>query len=458
MSAYVVGPYGFLMTSTFFVLCAGLLAVGFGLMQTLPRTGLTNVALALTLIASAGFFIAGIFPTDWPPPMRTRSSQLHGLGGMLAFPAVTVASVLFSLKFRNHGYWTTVSAAALTLSTGIIVAFALFQGLIDDQAPDFVGLAQRAFFALLFAWMIVVGRHLARAPRAVLNVVVIAGLLGAAQPVWAQATIPVYSGVAPGSERWTLPETVVTLSEPIPLGAVITNVSQPTLTVFRPDLSTRTNTAVIVAPGGAFHFLTMEEGIRIAEWFRSRGITALVLKYRVLQTTQEHMDPKRLLAETVKQTNEETAPVFPLAVADARAALAFVRAHAADYGVLPNRVGIIGFSAGAQLAVHLALHSAEGQGPDFIASLYSGMNDLMRPLSVPNWAPPAFFAVASDDQLGFAPVSADLYVAWLAAVRPVELHAYAQGGHGFTMRARGLPVDSWPQRLEDWLRSGGWLK
>jgi acetyl esterase/lipase len=231
------------------------------------------------------------------------------------------------------------------------------------------------------------------------------------------------------------------------------------LTVFRPDSASQTRTAVIVGPGGAFHFLSMEaEGTKIGEWFRSRGITAFVLKYRVLQTTPDHMDPKRLFGEAIKQTNEEIASVFPLAVADSRAALAYVRAHAAGYGVSPNRVGMLGFSAGAMLTIHLILHSLEGQGPDFVASLYTGVHDLMRPFIVPKWAPPAFFAVASDDQLGFAPVSAELYSGWLAASRPAELHAYAQGGHGFAMQSRGLPVDSWTQRLEDWLRSGGWLK
>jgi len=287
----------------------------------------------------------------------------------------------------------------------------------------------------------------------------IAGLLGSAQPVWAQSTIPLYGGVAPGSAGWTLPETVVNLE---PVGAVVTNVSRPTLTVFRPDPAAETRTAVIVAPGGAFHFLTMQPDIKIAEWFRSRGVTAFVLKYRVLQTTPDHMAPKRLFSESVKQTNEEIAAVFPLGVADARAALAYVRAHAAEYGVLPNRVGMIGFSAGAMLAVHLALHSPEGQAPDFVASFYTDVIDLMRPLTVPKWAPPAFLAVASDDQLGFAPFSAELYSGWLAAARPAELHAYAQGGHGFAetaiMQPRGLPADSWRQPFEEWLRSGGWLK
>ena len=114
------------------------------------------------------------------------------------------------------------------------------------------------------------------------------------------------------------------------------------------------------------------------------------------------------------------------------------------------------------LAVHLSLHSPEGQAPDFVASFYPEVIDLMRPLTVPKWAPPAFLAVASDDQLGFAPVSAELYSAWLAAARPAELHAYAQGGHGFAenavMQPRGLPADSWRRPFEEWLRSGGWLK
>jgi hypothetical protein len=210
MSVYVLGAHGSVMTTTFFVLCAGLLAMGVGLVQALPRTRFTNVAVALTVIASAGFLIAGIFPTDWPPPMRSKSSQLHGLGGMLAFPAVTIATVLFSLKFRSDGYWKRVSVAALALSAGNIASFAIFQGLIaaaisqgvDDRAPEFLGLAQRLFLTLLLVWMILVGRHLIRAQRrTALSVVLIVGLLGVGRPVCAQSTIQLYAGVAPGSER-----------------------------------------------------------------------------------------------------------------------------------------------------------------------------------------------------------------------------------------------------------------
>jgi acetyl esterase/lipase len=287
------------------------------------------------------------------------------------------------------------------------------------------------------------------------TVVLLVWLLVANTSLSAQSTIRLYSGVAPGSEGWSLPEVSVAGLEPY--GPWLTNVSEPTLTVFRPDLGTSTGTAVIVCPGGAFHFLSMEnEGVRVAQWLRARGITAFVLKYRVLQTTPEHMG--RVLTESVQQVNEEMAPVFPLAMADARRALSYVRAHAVELRISPTRVGMIGFSAGAMLVVSLAVSSADRPGPDFIASIYTNVNDMMRPLVVPKAAPPAFIVMATDDDLGFAPLSTEVYNAWLAAGRSAELHGYAKGGHGFAMLQRGLPVDTWPARFEDWLRFEGWLK
>ena len=165
MSVYVLGAYGSVMTTTFFVLCAGILGVGFGLIQTLPRTGAIKVAFWVTLIASAGFLIAGIFPTDWPPPMRSTSSQLHVLGGLLAFPSMIIATCLFSLKFRRDGYWRRVSGIALTLSACVFAAYIMGIFFVAAQF-GFIGLVQRLFLALLFAWMILVGLHLNRAPRA----------------------------------------------------------------------------------------------------------------------------------------------------------------------------------------------------------------------------------------------------------------------------------------------------
>ena len=175
-------------------------------------------------------------------------------------------------------------------------------------------------------------------------VILVASLLGSSTPLFAQSTIRLYSGVAPGSENWSFPESIVAG----PYGPMVTNVSQPTLTVYRPDPGASVGTAVIVIPGGAFHFLSLEdEGVKVGEWLRARGITAFVLKYRVLQTTPEHIG--RLFGEGVKENPRETASVFPLAVADARSALTYVRAHADEFGISRTRVGVIGFSAGAMI-------------------------------------------------------------------------------------------------------------
>ena len=135
-----------------------------------------------------------------------------------------------------------------------------------------------------------------------------------------------------------------------PFGPRLTNVSQSTLTVFRPEPGTSLGTGLIVCPGGAFHFLAMEdEGVKVGQWLRTVGITAFVLKYRVLQTTPDHM--ARSFGETVKENHEETAPVFPLPVADGRSALNYVRAHAEEFGISPQRVGVLGFSAGLILSI-----------------------------------------------------------------------------------------------------------
>ena len=167
MSAYVLGAYGPLMTTTYFVLCAGLLGVGYGLVKALPRTRLIKLAFVVALIAGAGIFIAGIFPIEWPPPPRTTSGRLHALGGMLAFSGMAFAPFLFSLNFRNDAHWKTVSSVALALSASIIAAFILF---LFAVRGGFGGFAQRLFLALLFSWMIVVGLHLTRTPRVRWNV------------------------------------------------------------------------------------------------------------------------------------------------------------------------------------------------------------------------------------------------------------------------------------------------
>ncbi len=162
-SAYVLGAYGSLMTTTYFMMCAAWLGASYGLVMTLPRSRLTRTAFAIALIACAGILIAASFPMDYPPPMRTTSGRLHALGGALTFPSIALASNLFSLSMRRDGYWKRISAVASALSVGIVVAFVL--GLSSILILGFGGYAQRILIALLFGWISTVGLHLTRFPR-----------------------------------------------------------------------------------------------------------------------------------------------------------------------------------------------------------------------------------------------------------------------------------------------------
>ena len=277
----------------------------------------------------------------------------------------------------------------------------------------------------------------------------------AAQPLSAQTTIRLYAEAATGSESWSLPEQSIKTLVPGVTGTA--NVSEATLTVFRPNPGTANGTAVIVAPGGGFHFLLVDdEGTKAAEWLAARGVTAFVLKYRVTQTTKAHQET--MFKESANQQAAEQGAVFPLSVADAKRAVSYVRGQATEFGVDPNRVGMIGFSAGAMIALAAAVSSGEREGPDFVAPIYVSIAEYMRPFVVPPTAVPIFLAAASDDQLGFAPASTEVYNAWLAQRRSAELHLYAKGGHGFGLRQQGLPVDSWSARFEDWLRFQGLLQ
>jgi acetyl esterase/lipase len=147
--------------------------------------------------------------------------------------------------------------------------------------------------------------------------------------------------------------------------------------------------------------------------------------------------------------------VEPLAVADGLAAVAYVRQHASEFGVSPDRVGIVGFSAGGAVTSGVAFHYKPESRPAFVAPIYAGRMDKDEP--VPADAPPMFIAAASDDQLGLAPQSVALWVRWTAAHKSAEMHIYAKGGHGFGMRKQNLPVDHWIDRFADWLAFGGLL-
>jgi acetyl esterase/lipase len=259
--------------------------------------------------------------------------------------------------------------------------------------------------------------------------------------------IPLWPDGAPGSEDWTQQEQISAM----PQGGlrVIRNVSQPTLTAFLPDPTLANGTAVIVCPGGAFHFLAYEhEGIQVAEWLNRRGVAAFMLKYRLIPTSEDFAaEVQERLADRTKMAGPMRA-LAPLILADGQQAVRLVRQRAAEWSIRPDRIGIMGFSAGGGVTMAVTLHHDAPSRPDFAAPIYAAH---FGEVIVPDDAPPIFLAHASDDPLIPARISTTIYAAWHAAGKPVELHIYEKGGHGFGMNKLGLPVDGWIERFGEWL-------
>jgi acetyl esterase/lipase/lysophospholipase L1-like esterase len=270
----------------------------------------------------------------------------------------------------------------------------------------------------------------------------------------AQKVIPLYSGKAPGSESWTWKEKE--LYSDIWQTQVVYNVSEPTLTVYLPPPATANGTSVIIAPGGGFQALSINsEGIDVAKWLNTKGVTAFVLKYRLNHTLTE--DPvKELMATDRKKRDEDNATLIPMAIADGKEAVKYVRAHASEFGIDPGRIGLMGFSAGGTVTAGTALTYTAESRPDFVAPVYAYLGNL-KDNAVPSDAPPVYIAAATDDQLGLASHSMDLYNKWIGAGKPAELHMYTKGGHGFGMRKQNLPSDTWIDRFGDWLEGQGLL-
>ncbi len=280
--------------------------------------------------------------------------------------------------------------------------------------------------------------------------VALAATLAAAQDV-----IPLYPGTPPGSTAENYPEKAY-FSKAWNT-EVVANVTKPTLTVFKPSAETKNGTAIVICPGGGFMALSIaSEGTEVAQYLAARGVTAFVLKYRLAHTGEDATQEFTELFKDREKFRETVGKVVPLAVADGQAAVTYVRQHAAEWGVSPDRVGIIGFSAGGRIVIGVAFHYTPGGRPAFVASIYAG-GDVANE-TVPADAPPMFIAAATDDQLGLMPTSVALYQKWTAAQKSAELHLYAKGGHGFGMRKHNLPTDTWIDRFAEWLELQGWLK
>lgn len=266
--------------------------------------------------------------------------------------------------------------------------------------------------------------------------------------------VRLYEGRAPGSESWTHSEKES--SQNLWNTRVVFNVADPTLTVFRPDPTKANGTAVVICPGGAFFALSIDsEGNDVARWLAGKGVTCFVLKYRLVECKTD--DPTREVG-TRGPLDQIVAPIVPLALADGLAAIGHVRKHAAQYGVKPDRIGIIGFSAGGTVASSVAMNYTPETRPDFAAPIYLAYSWTLKDRGVPADAPPLFVLAATDDPLQLAPHSVQIYHDWVKAGKPAELHLYAKGGHGFGMRTQNLPSDRWIQLFGDWLEMQGLLK
>lgn len=197
------------------------------------------------------------------------------------------------------------------------------------------------------------------------------------------------------------------------------------------------------------------EGTEVARYLAARGMTAFVLKYRLAHTGDDATQEFATLFQDKDKFKEMLDKVKPLAVADGLAAVTYVRQHVSEYGVSPDRVGIIGFSAGGEVTAGVAFHYTPEGRPAFVAPIYAG--GMPKDAAVPADAPPMFVAAATDDSLGLASQSIALYEAWVGARKSAELHMYAKGGHGFGMRKQNLPTDHWIDRFADWLELEGFL-
>ncbi len=299
----------------------------------------------------------------------------------------------------------------------------------------------------------------------VIAAAVMASLVTSVTPASAQddRLVPIITPAQPAAialDTGPLPNAPVAESWHRQYGSVFTrNVTQATLTPFLPDPAKATGTAVVVAPGGGFRTLSIEnEGWDVAKALAARGVAAFVLKYRLNQTPAKMAAFERAMSEMFSATarpprpkpDDQIAALAPQ-IADARAAFALIRRRATEWKVDPRRIGMVGFSAGAMLTMATTVAGQDAK-PAFIADIYGPL----APITVPADAPPLFVALAADDPF-FANGGFGLIDSWRAAKRPVEFHLYEQGGHGFGMYPKSTTSTGWFDAFTRWLAMHGWV-
>jgi acetyl esterase/lipase len=285
------------------------------------------------------------------------------------------------------------------------------------------------------------------------------------QPAAGHTQIPLWPGTPPDAQPMPGPEEVWTDPKALIGGKPVTgvkNIAQPTMTVYAPR-GKNTGAAVVVFPGGGFEILAIDlEGTDVCDWLTSKGITCVLLKYRVPSAPYEWKCDCRPHNLSLSMS----------ALQDAQRTLRLVRAHAAEWHIDPHKVGVIGFSAGGYLVAEVSTNfkrrtytavdstDTESSRPDFALAIYPGHlatdNDTLNPnVQVPHDAPPTFLLQAEDDYVDGVNQALVYYTALKNAEVPAEMHLYAHGGHAFGLRPTSNPITHWPALAETWMSSIG---
>jgi acetyl esterase/lipase len=306
------------------------------------------------------------------------------------------------------------------------------------------------------------------------------------QPSPGHTQVPIWPGIAPDSQPVTGPETSETSTtrekdQPPLMSSLrhlvagkpwtyVERVSRPTMTVYSPE-GKNTGVAVVVLPGGGFQFLSIDiEGTEACDWLTSKGITCVLLKYRVPDSGPHGNE----------QCKCQVNPKAPTALQDMQRTVGLVRFHAAEWHIDPHKVGVLGFSAGGYLVAAISTQFSqrlyplvdaadkESCRPDFAMAIYPGhlcewpghpcsnrSFELNPSIPVTRETPPTFLLQNEDDHVDNVNDSLVYYIALKNAGVPVEMHLYTEGGHAFGLRPTNLPVTHWPQFAQKWLATIG---
>jgi acetyl esterase/lipase len=306
----------------------------------------------------------------------------------------------------------------------------------------------------------------------VVGVVSALACAGAPTNVWQPSPdhtqVPIWPGAVPDAQPVPGPETATTGTSFLVAGRpveMVDNVSQPTMTVYSPK-GTNTGAAIIIFPGGGYNELAIDlEGSEVCDWLASRGMTGVLLKYRV-PGSGPHW---------VKQLKRHVEPKVQTALEDAQRTMGLVRWHAAEWHIDPRKIGVLGFSAGGHLVAAISTHfekrlypaidaaDKESCRPDFGVAIYPGHMlentttdfELNPKVPVTSKTPPMFIVQNEDDPVDEVQNSLVYYIALKNAGVPVEMHLYAQGGHAFGLRRTKFPVTGWPELMDAWLGTIG---